>query len=138
MSGRKINNKMGKHISESIIKILFKKKLDPKNCNALILGVTFKENCSDIRNSRVFNLYKSLTKNKIDVELYDPHANSEEVFRIHKVNLISKIEKKYDVIVLAVAHTEFLKMNLLNFKNYNGIIYDVKSVLDKKIISARL
>lgn len=138
LSGRKVNNKMGKHITDSIIKLLIKKNLNPENCTALILGVTFKENCSDIRNSRVFNLYKSLVNNNIQVQLYDPHAINEEVFKTHKLNLISKIKIKYDVVILAVAHQEFLKMNLLNFKKINGIIYDVKSVLDKKIITARL
>lgn len=138
LSGRKVNNKMGKHISETIIKLLKEKKKKLDNCEALILGVTFKENCSDIRNSRVFNLYKYLIKHKIKVQLYDPYAVKEEVFKIHKLNLISKIEKKYDVIVLAVAHDIFLKLNLLNFKKSNGIIYDVKSVLDEKIITSRL
>ncbi len=138
LSGRKVNNKMGKHIANSIINLLSKTSKNPKNCNALILGVTFKENCSDIRNSRVFNLYKSLEKYNIKVDLYDPHAIKEEVLRIHKLSLISKIKKKYDVIVLAVAHNEFMTMNLINFKKINGIIYDVKSILDKKIITARL
>lgn len=138
LSGRKVNNKMGEHVANSIIQLLTKKNIDPKYCTALILGVTFKENCSDIRNSRVFNLHKSLVKHNINVQLYDPHAINEEVFKNHKLNLISKIKSKYDVIILAVAHEEFLKMNLLNFKKINGIIYDVKSVLDKKIITARL
>ena len=138
LSGRKVNNKMGGHIANSIIKLLRKKNIDPEHCTALILGVTFKENCSDIRNSRVFNLHKSLVKHNINVQIYDPHAINEEVFKNHKLNLISKIKIKYDVIILAVAHKEFLKMNLLNFKKINGIVYDVKSVLDKKVITARL
>lgn len=138
LSGRKVNNKMGEHVANSIIQLLIKKNIDPEYSKALILGVTFKENCSDIRNSRVFNLHKSLVKYNINVQLYDPHAINEEVFKNHKLNLISKIKSKYDVIILAVAHEEFLKMNLLNFKKINGIIYDVKSVLDKNIITARL
>ena len=138
LSGRKVNNKMGKHIAETINNLIVNNNKKPQNCNALILGVTFKENCSDIRNSRVFSLHKSLIKLKIKVDLFDPHAINEEVVKSFKIKLIEKINRKYDVIILAVAHDEFLKMDLVNFKKSNGIIYDVKSILDKKIITERL
>ena len=138
LSGRKVNNKMGGHIADTIYNLILKNKKNPENCNALVLGVTFKENCSDIRNSRVFDLHKSLIKLKLEVDLFDPYAINEDVFKNYNVNLIQQIKRKYDVIILAVAHDEFLKMNLVNFKKSNGIIYDVKSVLDKKIITERL
>jgi len=138
LSGRKVNNKMGGHIADTIYNLILKNKKNPENCNALVLGVTFKENCSDIRNSRVFDLHKSLIKLKLEVDLFDPYAINEDVFKNYNVNLIQQIKRKYDVIILAVAHDEFLKINLVNFKKSNGIIYDVKSVLDKKIISERL
>ena len=138
LSGRKVNNKMGKHIAGNIKNLIQKNNKSPENCNALVLGVTFKENCSDIRNSRVFNLHKSLLKLKIKVDLFDPHAIYDEVMKNYKIKLINKIDKKYDVIILAVAHDEFLKMNFINFKKTDGIIYDVKSVLDKNIITERL
>jgi UDP-N-acetyl-D-glucosamine/UDP-N-acetyl-D-galactosamine dehydrogenase len=138
LSGRKVNNKMGKHIAGNIKNLIQKNNKNPENCNALILGVTFKENCSDIRNSRVFNLHKSLIKLKIKVDLFDPHAINDEVKKNYKIKLINKIDKKYDVIILAVAHDQFLKMNLIKFKKTDGIIYDVKSVLDKNIITERL
>ena len=138
LSGRKVNNKMGKHIAGNIKNLLQKNNKKPENCNAIILGVTFKENCSDIRNSRVFNLHKSLIKLKIKVDLFDPHAINKEVTKNYKLKLINKIDKKYDIIILAVAHDEFLKMNFINFKKTDGIIYDVKSVLDKNIITERL
>lgn len=138
LSGRKVNNKMGKHIAGNIKNLILKNNKNPENCNALILGVTFKENCSDIRNSRVFNLYKSLIKFKIKVDLFDPHAINDEVQKNYKIKLKDKINKKYDIIILAVAHDEFLKMNFINFKKTNGIIYDVKSVLDKNVITERL
>ena len=138
LSGREVNNKMGEHIAYNIKKLIQNKNKNPKNCNALILGVTFKENCSDIRNSRVFNLYESLIKFKIKVDLYDPVAINEEVLNKYKLKLIEKIDKKYDIIILAVSHDEFLKMNIINFKKIDGIIYDVKSVLDKNIITERL
>jgi UDP-N-acetyl-D-glucosamine/UDP-N-acetyl-D-galactosamine dehydrogenase len=138
LSGRKVNNKMGEHIAENIKNIIQKNNKSPENCNALVLGVTFKENCSDIRNSRVFDLHKSLLKIKIKVDLFDPHAIYDEVVKNYKIKLINKIDKKYDVIILAVAHDKFLKMNIINFKKTDGIIYDVKSVLDKNIITERL
>ena len=138
LSGREVNNKMGEHIAQNIKNLIQNNNKKTKNCNALILGVTFKENCSDIRNSRVFNLYESLIKFKIKVDLYDPLAINEEVLKKYKLKLIDKIDKKYDIIILAVSHNEFLKMNIINFKKIDGIIYDVKSVLDKNIITERL
>ena len=138
LSGRKVNNKMGKHIAGNIKNLIQKNNKKTSNCNALILGVTFKENCSDIRNSRVFNLHKSLIKLKIKVDLFDPHAINDEVVKNYKIKLINKIDKKYDVIILAVAHDQFLKMNLIKFKKTDGIIYDVKSVLAKDLITERL
>jgi len=138
LSGRKVNNKMGKHIASSIQELILTKNLNPIKCRALILGITFKENCSDIRNSRIFNLYKELKKLKIKVDIYDPHAIKKEVLKNFKIKLLDNIKSKYDIIILAVAHKKFLKMNLVNFKTTNGIIYDVKSVLDENIISGRL
>ena len=138
LSGRKVNNKMGKHISNTIYNLIFDNKLNPKNCRALILGVTFKENCSDIRNSRIFNLNDELIKRGIKVDLYDPYAVKEEVFKTYKIQLIEEVKIKYDIIILAVAHNSFIKMNLTDFKNIKGIIYDVKSILKKELISARL
>ena len=138
LSGRKVNNKMGKHIADTIKTLILNNNKKPENCNALILGVTFKENCSDLRNSRVFNLHKSLTKLKITVDLFDPYVLSQEVLKIYKLKLIEKIKIKYDIVILAVAHDIFLKIDLANFKKPNGIIYDVKSVLDRNIITARL
>ena len=138
LSGRKVNNKMGKHIANSIQELILTKNLNPIKCRALILGITFKENCSDIRNSRIFNLYKELKKLKIKVDIYDPYAIKKEVLKNFKIKLLDNIKSKYDIIILAVAHKKFLKMNLVNFKTTNGIIYDVKSVLDENIISGRL
>ena len=135
---RKVNNKMGKHIANTIQELILKKNLNLIKCKALILGITFKENCSDIRNSRIFNLYKELKKLEIKVDIYDPHAIQKEVLKNFKIKLLDNINSKYDIIILAVAHKKFLKMNLVNFKTPNGIIYDVKSVLDENIISGRL
>jgi len=138
LSGRKVNNKMGKHIANTIQELILTKNLNPIKCRALILGITFKENCSDIRNSRIINLYKELKNLKLKVDIYDPYAIKKEVLKNFKIKLLDNIKSKYDIIILAVAHKKFLKMNLVNFKTTNGIIYDVKSVLDENIISGRL
>ena len=138
LSGRKVNNKMGKHIADTINNIFINNNKKVENSNALILGVTFKENCSDLRNSRVLNLHKSLVKLKIKVDMFDPYAINDEVLKIYNLTLINEIKIKYDIIILAVAHDLFLKMNLVKFKKPEGIIYDVKSVLDRKIITKRL
>ncbi len=138
LSGRKVNNRMGKHIASSINKLIVAKRLKPEKCKALILGITFKENCSDIRNSRIYNLYKELKKLNLKVDVYDPHAINSEVIKDFKIKLLENIKSKYEIIILAVAHKIFLKMNLVNFKTNNGFIYDVKSVLDKNLISGRL
>ena len=138
LSGRKVNNKMGKHIANRIYELILAKNLNPIKCRALILGITFKENCSDIRNSRIFNLYKELKKINLKVDVYDPYAIKKEVLKNFKIKFLDNIKYKYDIIILAVAHKKFLKMNLVNFKTINGIIYDVKSVLDENIISGRL
>ena len=129
---------MGKHIADTINNIFIQNNRKIKNCNALILGVTFKENCSDLRNSRVFNLFKSLVKLEIKVDMFDPYAINEEVSKIYNLKLINEIKVKYDIVILAVAHDIFLKMDLVKFKKSKGIIYDVKSVLDRKIITTRL
>lgn len=129
---------MGKHISDTICDLILKNNKNLENCNALILGVTFKENCSDIRNSRVFDLHKSLLKSKIKVDLFDPYAINADVLKNYKVRLLKIIKIKYDVIILAVAHDTFLKMDINSFKKSTGIIYDVKSVIKKEIVSARL
>ncbi len=138
LSGRKVNNKMGKHIASSINKLMVVRKLKPKKCKALILGITFKENCSDTRNSRIFSLYKELRKLNLKVHVYDPYAIRSEVFNNFNIKLLDKIKIKYEIIVLAVAHKKFFKMNLVNFKTNDGFIYDVKSVLNKNLVSGRL
>ena len=104
----------------------------------LLLGVTFKENCPDIRNSKVFDIIEHLTKEGMEVEAFDPFANAEEVWLKHKVHLITKLET-YDGIVLAVAHDFFKALDYTQLKrNTNSIIFDTKAFLDKNMVDARL
>jgi len=137
-SGREINENITLFIANKILKMLLKNKIAIIGSKCLILGVTFKENCSDIRNSKVPKLYKELKEFGIDVDIYDPRANEQEVFEEFKINLIHELNS-YDSIILAVGHQEFKKLNFLNLKrNSNAIIYDLKSFIDKEIVDGRL
>ena len=138
LNGRKVNNNISKNIFKSINKQCVNSNIDLKKCEILILGITFKENCSDTRNSRVVNLYNHFKKLNKNIDVYDPYADESEVYRFSGIKLIDTIEKKYDVVVLAVAHDDFLKIDFKNILNKNYVLYDVKSILPKKLITLRL
>jgi UDP-N-acetyl-D-galactosamine dehydrogenase len=138
LSGRRVNENMGVFIANKVIKSLSQRDIKINGANALILGITFKENCPDIRNSKVIDIYKELSEFKINIDVYDPHANKEEVLYEYNINLVTEL-KKYDIIILAVAHEHFqsIKIDKLR-KNSNSYIFDCKSFLPKNIIDGRL
>ena len=138
LNGRKVNNNISKNIFKSVQKQCFNSDIDLKKCKILILGITFKENCSDIRNSRVVNLYNQFKKLNNNIDVYDPYADKNEVYRFSSIKLIDKIIKKYEVVILAVAHDQFLEIDYKNILNANYVLYDVKSILPKKLITLRL
>jgi UDP-N-acetyl-D-glucosamine/UDP-N-acetyl-D-galactosamine dehydrogenase len=140
LAGRRINDNMGKYVAGQIVKLLFKKDVSIKNASILVLGITFKENCPDIRNSRVIDIIEELQDYQLNVEVFDPWADSQEVQNEYNINLIDKISwEKYSGVVLAVSHNQFVSTSFLkDLNNYNGVIYDVKSILDKDIITERL
>ena len=138
LNGRKVNNNISKKIFKSIQKQCIDLDIDLKKCKILILGITFKENCSDIRNSRVINLYNHFKKLNNNIDVYDPYADKNEVYRFSSIKLIDKIIKKYEVVILAVAHDQFLEIDYKNILNTNYVLYDVKSILPKKLITLRL
>ena len=138
LNGRKVNNNISKNIFKSIQKQCINSDIDLKKCKILILGITFKENCSDIRNSRVINLYNHFKKLNNNIDVYDPYADKNEVYRFSSIKLIDKIIKKYEVVILAVAHDQFLEIDYKNILNENYVLYDVKSILPKKLITLRL
>ena len=108
------------------------------NAKVLLLGVTFKENCPDIRNSKAFDIYNHLTTQGINVEVFDPFANAEEVQTKHQVNLITHLDA-YDGIIVAVAHDFFKALNFEKLKrNKKAVIFDTKAFLDKSLVTARL
>jgi UDP-N-acetyl-D-galactosamine dehydrogenase len=138
LAGRRVNDGMGSFIANKILNLLVSKGLLNSDTKILILGVTFKENCSDIRNTKVLDIYKELIKYNLNVNIYDPIADKNEVNAELKINLVSNLDR-YDCIILAVAHDIFLKSNLVGLKKSgSSIIFDVKSVLDKSVIDARL
>ena len=107
--------------------------------HALILGVTFKENCPDIRNSRVVDIYNELHQFGLEVDVYDPHANRVEVEHEYGIRLTDDIDKQYDAVVLAVSHDEFRDIDYKALRHgHNAVIFDTKSFLDRSLVDARL
>ena len=138
IAGRRINDNMGTHIAGRVIKLMAQHELPIHNANILMLGITFKENCPDIRNSKVVDVIRELQSFGTNVEVYDPQADAEEVKHEYGLSLISKPVKKYHAIVLAVSHDEFKSINWNTIKNPNTVVYDVKGHLDKSLATARL
>ncbi|GAA4045019.1 nucleotide sugar dehydrogenase [Flavobacterium chungnamense] len=130
LAGRRLNDSMGEYVASRIVKLMIKKRIPVNHSKLLMLGVTFKENCPDVRNTKIVDVIKSLQDYGITVSIYDPWANPTEVK--HEYGLITTKTlptDKYDTIVLGVAHNEFLTIDLEQFKNPNSVVYDVKGVL---------
>jgi len=138
LSGRRVNDNMGIFVANKLVKLMIQKGKKIGGARTLMLGITFKENCPDIRNSRVVDIYKELIDFGMEVDVYDPWANAEEVEKEHGISLVTKLGESYDAIVLTVAHGEFLELPFARLKAKDGIIFDIKSVLDKALVDARL
>ena len=130
LSGRRLNDSMGHHIASEVVKLMIDKELKVKRASVLILGITFKENCPDIRNTKVIDLYLALESFGLQADVYDPWAKKEEVKEVYDIDLIDEVySKKYDVIVLAVSHKEFKNIDIIQLKNKEGVVYDIKNFL---------
>ena len=138
LNGRKVNNSIPKRIVKSVFKKSKEFNLNIKSSKILILGVTFKENCSDIRNSRVIDLIKEFKKICDHVMVHDYYADPDELKKYYSIELKGNLNHKYDIAVLAVAHDNYLKIDFSKLLNINHILYDVKSVLPKNISTLRL
>jgi UDP-N-acetyl-D-galactosamine dehydrogenase len=138
LSGRRVNDNMGIFVANKLIKLLIKNGHKIEGSKVLILGITFKENCPDIRNSRVVDVYNELKEFGVKVIVHDPNADMHEVKEEYNIELTADFKGKYDGILLAVSHDEYKTLNLENFKNDNAIVFDIKSMWDKKIVDARL
>ena len=138
LSGRNVNDQMSNFVTDKVIQLLTKNNIHIKGAKVLLLGVTFKEHCPDIRNSKAFDIYQQLAEKGLQVDAFDPFANAEEVFTKHQIKLVTNLVK-YDAIVLTVAHDFFKSLNYASLKlSENSVIYDTKAFLDKKIVTARL
>ncbi len=129
---------MGMFIAGKVVKMMIQKGTNIKGAKALLLGVTFKENCPDIRNSKVVDIYNELLQFGLEVDVFDPHADAIQVQSEYKIQLIQS-PAKYDAIILTVAHKEFLQMDLDSLKKGNHtVIFDSKAALDRDSVDARL
>ena len=138
LSGRRINENMGTFIASKVVKMMIRKGQLIEGAKALVLGITFKENCSDIRNSRVIDIYKELSDFGITVDVYDPNVNAEEVQKEYGIRMLSSIKSRYEAIILAVGHEEFLEMDLALCKSELSVVFDIKSFFPRHLVDARL
>jgi len=140
LSGRRINDGMGKYVANEVIKLMLNKEAKVKNGKALVLGITFKENCPDTRNTKAIDVIEELKKYNMDVDVCDPWANKQEVKTLFDIDLLrcEDLKSTYDTIILAVSHNEFLNLDFEALKNDNAVIFDVKSFLPTDKIDGRL
>jgi UDP-N-acetyl-D-galactosamine dehydrogenase len=140
LSGRKINDGMSAWVAKKVVQLLLNIDKNPKNCKVLIMGATFKENVSDIRNSKIFDLYKELQEYGVNIDIVDPYAEAEEVFHEYGVKLSSDIGNTYDAIIVAVNHLAYSDLNESYFKSIsseNGILVDLKNLFKGKIVELK-
>lgn len=138
LSGRRINDNMGIHIASRVIKLMAQHEQPIKGGKVLMLGLTFKENCPDIRNSKVVDVIHELKSYGAEVDVYDPHADPKEVSHEYNVSLIPQLDKHYHAIILAVSHDEFKTLPWDKIRTAKTVVYDVKGFLDKNLVTARL
>ncbi len=130
LAGRRLNDSMGEYVASRIIKLMIKKRIPVDNSKLLMLGITFKENCPDVRNTKIVDVVNALKDYGVNVSIYDPWANPAEVMHEYGLSTVNHLPKEqFDAVVLGVAHKEFLDLNLDILKNPKSVVYDVKGVL---------
>lgn len=140
LAGRRLNDSMGAYVATEVVKLMVKSGKPVKNAKALVLGITFKENCPDIRNTRAIDVYHELKDYAMDVDVYDPWASSADVMHEYGIQTIDEIKdySEYGCVILAVSHDQFKYLDYKKFKESGAVIYDVKSILPRDVIDARL
>ena len=139
LSGRRVNDEMGIFVATKVIKLMIGKGIPIKNSNVLILGITFKENCPDIRNTKVIDIYKELNTYGVNVDVHDPWANKNDVLDAYEIELTETLNlKQYQAIILTVAHNEYSNLKIDELDRNNVVVFDTKSALDKEDSDARL
>lgn len=139
-NARRLNDGMGTYVAEQTIKCMNKKGVMVKDAKILLLGFTFKENCPDIRNTKIIDIYTTLQEYSKNVVVYDPWANASDVKHEYNIDIVSElpVNEKYDAVILGVAHKEFLELDMKSLVKKGGVIYDVKGLLPRNIIDGRL
>ena len=138
-NARRLNDGMGAYVANQTIKCMNKKGVMVKDAKILILGITFKENCPDIRNTKVVDIYHTLQEYTDNITVCDPWAASDRVEKEYGIGVVSQVPaEKFDAVILAVAHKEFLDLDVRALVHEGGVVYDVKGVLDRKMVDARL
>ena len=142
-AARRLNDGMGEYVAHQVIKLMNKKGVLVKNAKILLLGITFKENCPDIRNTKIVDIYTTLSEYSKCITVYDPWANPVRVKHEYGIDIcdvpLDELEGQYDAVILGVAHKEFKDMDVRSFlSNDNGVVYDVKGVMDRSVIDGRL
>jgi len=138
-SGRRVNDQMGVFVASKLIKLMIQKGIRIKDSNILILGITFKENCPDIRNTKVVDIFTELKTYNTNVDVFDPWANKKEVHAEYGIDLIENPdEKKYDALILAVSHKEFEHIDFEKLSSNSTVIYDTKSFVKRTLVDGRL
>lgn len=139
LAGRRMNDGMGEYVANEVIKLMLKKGIQVLGSDILIMGFTFKENCPDVRNTKVIDIYRSLREYNVNITVYDPWANPRIAKREYDIDITNKLPNQaFDSVILAVAHKEFIDININSLCNSNHIIFDVKGMLDKSLIDGRL
>lgn len=140
LSGRRVNDMMGHFVADKVVKLMIAKDHKIKGSRALIMGVTFKENCPDIRNTRVIDIYEELVAFGLDVDIYDPWASAMQVKQELGVDVLHAVDEhiSYQAIVVTVAHDQFLSFDFSRIRRENGVVFDTKGILDRELVDGRL
>jgi UDP-N-acetyl-D-glucosamine/UDP-N-acetyl-D-galactosamine dehydrogenase len=134
LAGRRLNDSMGEYVASQVVKLMIKKGITIANANVLLLGITFKENCPDVRNTKIVDVIKSLEDYGLKVTIFDPCANPEEVFKEYQLKTTNTTpESQFDAVVLGVAHATFLTLDIDSLRKKNSVLYDVKGVLKQNV-----
>lgn len=138
-NARRLNDGMGDYVANQVIRCMNLRGVMVKDARYLLLGITFKENCPDIRNTKVVDIYHTLSQYSSDITVYDPWANPESVQRAYGIQIQNHLpQQQFDAVILCVAHRQFLQLDVRSLVRGNGVVYDVKGVLDRHVIDARL
>ena len=139
MAGRRMNDGMGEYVANQVIKLMLKKGIQVLGSEILIMGFTFKENCPDVRNTKVIDIYNALQEYNVKITVYDPWANPAIALHEYGVEIVNELPTdKFDAAIAAVSHKEFAGVDVLSLLHTNHVVFDVKGMCDRAIVDGRL